>query len=112
MPTTTDLTVPASGGALKPRRWRTVEQIAETYPFTGPAIRMLIVRSRPHFNSRGEWVEGNGLADAICQPGGKGGKVLIDEIAFALWLERWAGRTDGEVAQAADRGAREVAHAA
>lgn len=52
---------------------------------------MLLQRSKPHYNHRGEWVEGNGLAAAICQPGGKHGKVLVDEIAFGRWLEQWAG---------------------
>ena len=74
--------------AVRPRCWRTVEQIAADYPFTPPALRALIQRSRPHFNSRGEWMTGNGLADAITQIGGRHGKVLIDEIAFAAWLER------------------------
>jgi hypothetical protein len=74
------------------RRWRTVEQIPQAFPFTEAAIRMLIQRSRPYYNHRGDIMPGNGLADAICQPGGKHGKVLIDEIAFALWLEQWAGR--------------------
>ena len=72
-----------------PRRWRTIEQIAENYPFTPPALRSLIQRSRPHYNHRGEWVEGNGLASAICQPGGNNGKIMVDEIAFGLWLEGW-----------------------
>ena len=73
-----------------PRRWRTVEQLVEEFEaYTPPAIRALIQRSKPHFNSRGEWSEGNGLADAICQPGGKHGKVLVDANAFSLWLESW-----------------------
>jgi hypothetical protein len=76
--------------AQPPRRWLTVEQIAQECPaFTAPAIRALIQRSRPHYNHRGERVEGNGLAAAICQPGGKNGKVMIDAVGFAQWLERW-----------------------
>jgi hypothetical protein len=92
MTSTTDPPVTTRPPATPLRRWRTVEQIAQAYPFTEPAIRMLIQRSRSHYNHRGEWVQGNGLADAICQPGGKHGKVLVDEIAFALWLECWAGK--------------------
>ena len=73
------------------RRWMSIEQLADAFPaFTPAAIRALIQRSRPHYNHRGEWVSGNGLACAICQPGGKNGKVLIDATAFAAWLERWA----------------------
>ena len=81
-----DQTSPPDG---RTRRWRTIDEIAQLYPFTAPAIRALIQRSRSHFNSRGEWVEGNGLAGAVCQPGGKNGKVLVDEVGFAQWLERW-----------------------
>lgn len=88
-------TVPAETAvpeSLPARRWRTVEQLAVAHPaFTVPAIRALIQRSRPHFNSHGEWVGGNGLAGAICQLGGKHGRVLIDELAFAAWMERWTG---------------------
>jgi len=92
--TRSTLTIPPSAPTPIPdgrrvRRWCTIEQIVQSYPFTAPSIRALIQRSRPHFNSRGEWVGGNGLADAVCQPGGKNGKVLIDEIGFAQWLERW-----------------------
>jgi hypothetical protein len=75
---------------LPPRRWLSAEQLAVEFPaFTTPAIRALIQRSRPHYNHRGEWSGGNGLAGAICQPGGKNGKVMIDATAFALWLESW-----------------------
>jgi len=84
---------PAAGpipDASPARRWRSVEQIAHAHPaFTVPALRMLIQRSKPHYDSRGEWVEGNGLASAICQPGGKHGRILIDEMGFARWLEHW-----------------------
>jgi hypothetical protein len=89
MTTTSQPTSASNPDGPRARRWRTIEQIAQAYPFTVPAIRALIQRSRPHFNSRGDWVEGNGLADAVSQPGGKNGKVLIDEIGFAKWLERW-----------------------
>jgi hypothetical protein len=65
--------------------------MAEQYPFTAAALQMLIHRRHPHFNARGELVPGNGLAGAISQPGGKGGKILIDELAFAAWLERRVG---------------------
>jgi hypothetical protein len=78
----------------RPRRWMSIEQLAGAFPaYTQPAIRSLIQRSRPHYNHRGEWVQGNGLASAICQPGGKNGRVLIDASAFADWLESWAGRS-------------------
>jgi len=73
-----------------PRRWLSIDQIAEEFPaYTPAAIRSLIQRSRPHYNHRGEWVDGNGLAGLICQPGGKNGKIMVDAIAFALWLEGW-----------------------
>lgn len=77
-----------------PRRsWRTVEQIAASYPgvFTPSAIRALIYRAKPHYDARGQWVEGNGLAEHVCRLGGKGGKVLIDEAGFAAWLDGWTG---------------------
>ena len=45
------------------RRWRTVAQMAEEYQgsYTEPAFRGLIDRAKPHYNAKGEWVEGNGL---------------------------------------------------
>jgi hypothetical protein len=76
------------------RRWVTVDQLAHEFSaFTPAAIRALIQRSRPHYDHRGEWVEGNGLASMICQPGGKHGKVMLDAIGFARWLENWVSGT-------------------
>ena len=78
------------------RRWLTIDQLAKEFPaFTKPAIRSLIQRSRRHYDHRGVLVEGNGLDSTICQPGGKNGKILVDAIGFALWLERWAGKSLG-----------------
>ena len=72
------------------RRWVTIEQLSIEFPaYSKAAIRAMIQRSRPHYNHRGEWVEGNGLANAICQPGGKNGKITVDAIRFGAWLERW-----------------------
>ncbi len=75
----------------RPRRWRTINQVAEQSGavFTEAAIRALVYRAKPHFDSKGDWVTGNGLASHICQPGGKGGKVLIDENGWDEWLESW-----------------------
>ena len=80
------------------RRWRSVRQIAERLEgaFTEAAIRALIYRAEPHLDSRGEPVPGNGLAACIARPGGKGSRVLIDEIAFDAWLE--SGRLDEQAA--------------
>ena len=84
-----------SDPAVPPRRWRTIPQITEAFPaFSQSAIRSLVRKSRSHCDHRGEWVEGNGLAHAICQPGGKNGKIMIDAIGFGLWLESWAGSTE------------------
>ena len=74
------------------RRWLTIEQLSRRHPaYTPPALRALKRGSRRHFDHRGELVEGNGLAHAFCQPGGKSGKVMVDEIAFVRWLEQWVG---------------------
>lgn len=74
----------------KQRRWMTLKQFAADFPgFSEAAMRKLHRDARPHFNSRGQWVEGNGLANAFCQPGGKHGKLLIDALAFQAWLEAW-----------------------
>lgn len=80
------------------RSWRTVEQIAALYPgvFTPSAIRALIYRAKPHYDARGQRVDGNGLAPHISRVGGKGGKVLIDETGFAVWLESWTGDVRNE----------------
>ena len=71
------------------RRWRTVRQIAITWPgvFTEPALRALIHRAEAHYNARGEFAPGNGPAACITRLGGKGGRVLIDEDGFAAWIE-------------------------
>jgi hypothetical protein len=88
--------------AIQQRRWHTIKQLVAQHPeFTEAAIRSLIQRSRPHYNHRGECVQGNGLASAVCQPGGKNGKVLIDASAFADWLESWAGQSTDTVAEEA-----------
>ena len=77
------------------RDWRTIHQLSDKFPAYSPAaIRTLIQRSRPHYNHRGELVEGNGLAGAISQPGGKNGKIMVDAIAFAAWLEQWTHAPD------------------
>ena len=59
---------------------------------------VLLDQQRPccddHLNSA-VLVEGNGLDSAICQPGGKNGKIMVDAIGFALWLERWTGKSLG-----------------
>ncbi|MFC3123515.1 hypothetical protein ACFOD4_00460 [Pseudoroseomonas globiformis] len=75
------------------RCWRTIRFMAARSEgaFSEAAIRAVIYRAKPHYNSKGEWVEGNGLAPHICQPGGKGGKILIDEHGWDAWLERWIG---------------------
>jgi hypothetical protein len=75
------------------RRWRTIRSLAQRSEgaFSEAAIRAVIYRSKPHYDSRGEWVAGNGLAPHISQPGGKGGKVLIDERGWDAWLESWSG---------------------
>jgi hypothetical protein len=89
--------------AVRPRRWLTIEQAAKEFPaFTSAAIRALIYRSRPHYNSRGEMVDGNGLVGAITQPGGKNSRVLIDAVGFASWLESWVGTAAAEASADAD----------
>ena len=76
---------------VRQRRWRTLVQIAERSggAFSIPAVRAMVQRAKPHFDSKGQWVEGNGLAPHISQPGGKGGKTLIDELGWDEWLESW-----------------------
>lgn len=86
------MSIQSIASQIAPRRqWRTIDQIARTSGgvFTRAAVCALVHRAKPHYDSKGNWVEGNGLASEISQPGGKGGKVLIDEIGFARWLERW-----------------------
>jgi hypothetical protein len=84
---------------LPPRSWRTVAQLAKQYEdvFTPAALRALGHRAKPHYNSRGEWVEGNGLASSICQLGGKNGKIMIDGNGFAVWLEQWTGLSEAPI---------------
>jgi hypothetical protein len=100
----------ASDERIPQRRWLTIPQITEAFPaFSRPAIRSLIQRSRPHYDHRGEWVEGNGLASAICQLGGKNGKIMIDALAFARWLESWASAANFDAATATARDSAKVA---
>ncbi|MBK6278513.1 MAG: hypothetical protein IPF57_10500 [Gammaproteobacteria bacterium] len=69
------------------RRVATVAQAAAAYPaFSHAALRDLIFKSEDRFNSRGDRIKGNGLADAgaIIRIGRK---VLIDLDAFDAWLD-------------------------
>lgn len=73
---------------LQPRRRvATVAQAAALYPvFTQAALRDLIFKAADRFNSRGDRIPGNGLAEAgaIIRIGRK---VLIDLDAFEAWLD-------------------------
>ena len=69
-------------------RLATVEKTAETFANAGEtpaAIRANIFKAADRFNSRGEKINGNGLAaaGAIVR---RGGKVLIDLHRYAAWL--------------------------
>lgn len=69
------------------RRVATVAQLATAYPvFTQAAIRDLIFKAADRFNSRGDRIPGNGLAEAgaIIRIGRK---ILIDLDAFEAWLD-------------------------
>jgi len=69
------------------RRVATVAQVAAAYPvFTQAALRDLIFKAADRFNSRGDRIPGNGLAEAgaILRVGRK---VLIDLDAFEAWLD-------------------------
>lgn len=69
------------------RRVATVAQLAAAYPvFSQAALRDLIFKSADRFNSRGDRIPGNGLAEAgaILRVGRK---VLIDLDAFEAWLD-------------------------
>lgn len=74
--------------AIQPRRRvATVAQLAAAYPvFSQAALRDLIFKSADRFNSRGDRIPGNGLAEAgaILRVGRK---VLIDLDAFEAWLD-------------------------
>jgi len=69
------------------RRVGTVRQTAQAFPaFSELAIRDLIFKAADRFNSKGQCIKGNGLADAgaILR---LGRKVLIDFDAFEAWLD-------------------------
>lgn len=69
-----------------PRDLFTVEQMsARRPPWTGPALRNLVLNAKDRLNSRGERIPGNGLAEAgaIVRVGRR---VLIDEQAFFRWI--------------------------
>lgn len=73
---------------LQPRRRvATVAQMAALYPvFSQLALRDLIFKAADRFNSRGDRIRGNGLAEAgaIIRIGRK---VLFDVDAFEAWLD-------------------------
>lgn len=72
------------------RRVGTVRQTAQAYPaFSDAALRDLIFKAADRFNSKGQRIKGNGLADAgaIIRIGRK---VLIDFDAFEAWLDQLA----------------------
>lgn len=74
--------------AIQPRRRvATVAQVAAAYPvFSQAALRDLIFKAADRFNSRGDRIRGNGLAEAgaIIRIGRK---VLLDMDAFEAWLD-------------------------
>lgn len=79
------LTTPAH---LQPRRRvATVAQMAGIYPiFTQSALRDMVFKAEDRFNSRGDRIRGNGLAEAgaIIRIGRR---VLFDVDAFEAWLD-------------------------
>lgn len=74
--------------ALQPRRrLATVAQTAAAYPvFSQAALRDLIFKAEDRFNSKGDRIPGNGLAEAgaIIRVGRK---VVLDLDAFEAWLD-------------------------
>lgn len=73
----------------------TVNKLPEIFPMAGltpAAIRAHIFKAQDRFNSRGEKIEGNGLAEtgAIIH---RGRKILIDVDKYAAWLS--GGSTGG-----------------
>lgn len=69
------------------RRLATVAQVAATYPvFTQAALRDLIFKAADRFNSKGDRIPGNGLAEAGAIKR-IGRKVLIDLDAFEAWID-------------------------
>ncbi len=74
--------------AVQPRRRvATVAQTAAIYPaFTQAALRDLIFKAADRYNSKGDRIPGNDLAEAgaILRVGRK---VLIDIDAFESWLD-------------------------
>ncbi len=79
---------PAVLAHLQPRlRLATVAQTAAAYPAFPPlALRDLIFKAEDRFNSRGDCIPGNGLAEAgaIIRIGRK---VLIDLDRFEAWID-------------------------
>ncbi|AUN96404.1 hypothetical protein C0099_08565 [Pseudazoarcus pumilus] len=68
----------------------TVAQVAEAYPvFSQAALRDLIFKSADRFNSKGDRIPGNGLAEAGAIKR-IGRKVLIDLDAFEAWIDSHA----------------------
>jgi len=69
-----------------PRDLLTVAQFSERRPaFTQAALRNLILNCTDRYNSRGECIPGNGLAEASAIVR-VGRRVLIDEGAFFAWI--------------------------
>ena len=70
------------------KSWLTVYQLSQKFPaFSENSIRALIYASKPRLRAKSkngeEYVPGNGLAHAIRKVGRR---VLIDECAFAEWI--------------------------
>ncbi|MCB1927744.1 MAG: hypothetical protein KDH17_06860 [Rhodocyclaceae bacterium] len=73
---------------LAQKRLATVAQAAQQYDgvFTESAIRDMIFKAEDRFNSRGDRIPGNGMAEAgvILRIGRK---VILDLDAFDAWLD-------------------------
>lgn len=95
MQTTTD-TAASIAAHITPRKYASIEETAQLFPFSPAALRNLIFKMSDRRNSRGEIIKGNGLADAGAVVR-IGGKVLIDLEAFSRWIDSHK-RTTGATA--------------
>jgi len=71
---------------LEVRRWLTVKQTAQRYPYSEGALRHLIWEAEAYAKSPKGGLKSNGFLNCIVRPDGAR-RVLIDAEKFELWLQ-------------------------
>ncbi|CAB3688489.1 hypothetical protein LMG24076_02804 [Trinickia soli] len=71
---------------LEDRRWLTIKQTAQRYPYSEGAVRHLVFQAEQYAKHPKNGLKSNGFLNCIVRPEGAR-RVLIDAEKFELWLQ-------------------------